>query len=119
MGQYTDDGGKLTEEAIAAGRKAVELDRNDVNAHATLGRALQLVALNDGNWDEVIATVTNALELNPMSPMVHYQMGRAYAFAGQAEEAISHLETMLRFSPRDQRRGPGDGRHGDSVSYKW
>ena len=107
VGRFADDEDRQTEEAVTAGRKAVELDRNDVNAHCALGRALQLVAMNDGNWDEVIATLRHALALSPMSPMAHYQLGRAHAWIGHAEETISHSETMLRLSPRDQFRGPG------------
>lgn len=105
IGMYADDPVKVREEAVSAGRKAVELDRDDVNAYVALGRSMQFAAMHTGDFEEAIATLRHALEINPASPMAHYSLLRAYDFAGQPTLAISHGEAMLRLSPRDQYLG--------------
>ena len=105
MGQYAENRTELRAEALEMARKAVALDRDDVNAHANLGRALLSVAQIDGNFDAAFAANEHATHLNPSSAYAHYTFGRALEVAGRSEDAIEHLQTAMRLSPRDQYAG--------------
>ena len=93
-------------EAIGSARRALDLDRDDVNAHAALARALIGQGLTSGDFDEAVAVGRQAVAQFPNAALAHYQLGRAYEHAGRAADAITHLEEMLRLSPRDQLAGP-------------
>jgi len=105
MGQYAENRAELRAEAVEMARKAVELDRDDANAHANLARALLSVAQIDGNYDAVFAANEHAIGLNPSSAYAHYSFGRSLEMAGRSEDAIRHLSTAMRLSPRDQYAG--------------
>jgi tetratricopeptide (TPR) repeat protein len=105
MGQYAENRAELRAEAVEMARKAVELDRDDANAHANLGRALSSVAQIDGDFDAAFAANEYAIGINPSSAYAHYTFGRALEVAGRSEDAIRHLSTAMRLSPRDQYAG--------------
>ena len=105
VGGYERDSGKLVTEAVAAARTALELDRNDVNAHVALGRALNCSALLSGDFDETLAAGKHAVEQYPNSATAHFALGRIYINVAQPNEAITHLGEAIRLSPRDPYRG--------------
>lgn len=115
--------------AIAAARKAIEIDGSLAGAHAALAYA----DLYNWNWDkaeagfrraiqlepgyspaylwyahlltarrrnqEALQQVTTALELDPLSPIMRTQMGWLTRMMGQDEEAITHLKKALELDP--------------------
>ncbi len=82
--------------AIREARTAVSLDREDANAHTTLGFALESTAV-----DEAIASMERALALNPNSAFAHHGLGRMLVLVGQAQKGKSYVEEAIRLSPRD------------------
>ena len=53
-----------------------------------------------------IEHLRTAIRLNPSAARAHYNLGQALVFAGQAAEAMEHLELSSRLSPRDISSGP-------------
>ena len=105
IGGFEEDSGKLVTDAVAAAHDAIKLDRNDVNAHVALSRALSGKGLLTGEFEDALAAGKHAVEQYPNSAMAHYTLGRNCGFAGHFEEAITHLGEAIRLSPRDQYRG--------------
>jgi adenylate cyclase len=89
------------EAALAAARKAVELDDEDAAAHCTLGR----IHYVRREHDLAIPELEIALDLNPSLAWGHYGIGAALVFSGRAKEAIPHLENAIKLSPRDPNMG--------------
>lgn len=87
--------------ALAAARRAVDLDSNDAAAHCTLGRVHYLRR----EHELAIPELEIALELNPSFAWAHYGIGAALVFTGRAKEAIAHLQHAIRLSPRDPYMG--------------
>jgi tetratricopeptide (TPR) repeat protein len=58
-----------------------------------------------GAVEEAIALLTEALEILPEEPALHFNLARAYETAGQREEAISAYERYLELHPDAQDRG--------------
>ena len=88
---------ELSQPALEAARKALEIDANDAGAMVALGRAYQL----DGKHAAAIPHLEAAIALNPSLAQGHYNLGAALTFSGKAEDAISCLESAIRLSPRD------------------
>jgi adenylate cyclase len=88
---------RVREQALWAGTKAVEVDVNCAQAHAS--RAL---ALSIANLDEEAETeFARAVELDNTLFEAHYFWAR-HAFArGQAEAAVRHYEDAMRVRPED------------------
>jgi adenylate cyclase len=89
-------GSQLTR-AGELGARAAELDDSDPWAHLALGYA----AFMRRHTAESAAEFRRALELNPNFAAAHGYLGWAFAFDGQSENAISHLEEAIRMSPHD------------------
>ena len=105
IGGYSPDTKSILHEAVDSAGKALELDRNDVHAHAAMCRALQGEAILSADFEEAIAAGKQFVEHYPNSALAHHVLGRTYGHGGRPNEAIFHLEEMLRLSPRDQYRG--------------
>ena len=86
--------------AIAAARRAVELDDLDGQAHHVLG----LVYFRMGEHDLALAEQQRAMELNPSSVYANVGLGQVLAHVGRTEEGIVILERALQLNPRDPRR---------------
>ena len=97
----TDDPDNSRRVALGAGRRGVELDRENAGAHCTLGRA------NIVNWkfDEAVREFQAALEINPSHALAHYGLGATYVFGGESELSFPHLEQAIRLSPQDANMG--------------
>jgi TolB-like protein len=89
------------EKALEPARRAVTLDGDDAGAHCTLGRIRYLRR----EYPPAISELTTALELNPSLALGHYGLGAALVFSGKPAEAVPHLESAIRLSPRDPNMG--------------
>ena len=78
--------------------KVVSLDANEPMAHLALGRTYLLT----GEIEMALAENQTAIAINANFARAHHGLGFAYHYgAGQPEEALPHLDTALRLSPRD------------------
>ncbi|HUG10177.1 MAG TPA: tetratricopeptide repeat protein [Opitutaceae bacterium] len=85
--------------AIAAFRKAIELNPEFPNSHFALGR--ELLKRPDSQM-EAIGGFERALQLSPNYPEANNALGKELAMIpGRLEEAIGHLETAVSVRPRN------------------
>ena len=96
-----DDQERCWEEAVAEGRRAVELDRGNVTNYWGLGVALATLGCTSGDFQAAVQILEQGLAINPNSALIRANLGRTLAFAGRAPEGIEHIEAALRLSPRD------------------
>jgi adenylate cyclase len=95
---YVEDTAKAIASARAAAERAVSLDPSEPMAHFALGR----LHIFTGETEMAIAEMRTAIAINPNFAWGHYGLGWAYWYsAGQAEQALPHLDAALRLSPRD------------------
>jgi TolB-like protein/Tfp pilus assembly protein PilF len=94
---WADDPGEARTTALAAARRAVELDDNDAEAHIALG----LINFYMDQIDAAVAAGRRALELNPNLAAAEAWLGMFQSWAGDYGEAIEHAEKAQRLSPRD------------------
>ncbi len=95
---FAGDTEKAVASARAAAEHAVSLDPNESVAHSALGR----VHIFAGETEMAIGEMQTAISINPNYARGHYGLGWAYQYgAGQSEQALPHLDTALRLSPRD------------------
>jgi adenylate cyclase len=81
-----------------AARKAVAIDDGDAMAHT----ALAIHDLFSSRHDEARRRLHRALDLDPNSVFARGYLGGSYAFGGDYETALLHLDEAIRLSPRDQ-----------------
>ena len=117
------------QKALAAARKAVELDESLAEAHTSLANALVLnlqfsasvpefqraIELNpnyatahhwygeqlqnDGRFDDALAELRRAQELDPLSQVINSVLGSILAVAGRDDEAIEQLRKTIEIDP--------------------
>ncbi len=117
------------QKALAAARKAVELDASLAEAHTSLANAfvlnLQFSASvpefqraielnpnyatahhwygeelqNEGRFDEALAELKRAHELDPLSLVINCVVGSTLAVAGRDDEAIEQLRKTIEMDP--------------------
>src|SRR5262249_26715073 len=87
--------GKL-DGAIAAHRKAIELDPKNALAHNNLGKALY----DQKKPAEAIACYRKAVELDPKNARFHYDLGNALNVQGKLDEAIACLRKAIALDPK-------------------
>jgi TolB-like protein len=83
------------------GTRAIAADDREPWAwigHGTIG-------LGTRDSRSAISSFERAIELNPNFAMAHGLTSLAYSFAGQATEAIRHLDEAMRLSPREVFQG--------------
>jgi tetratricopeptide (TPR) repeat protein len=85
------------DEALAAARRAIELDDQDANGYFTIGR----VHLARCEYAEAIEALEYALELNPALAVTYCGLGDSLAYEGRLDEAIEQFEIAVRLSPHD------------------
>jgi len=78
------------EEALAAMRKAQEIDPLSPNVHANLGS----IYIFMGQYDRGIELCRNALELDPNYFLANFYLSYAHIMKGKPDEAIRIFETM-------------------------
>lgn len=81
--------------ALFAARKAVELDPQSAEAHASLG----LVLSHRWEWAEADAEFRRALQLNPGYANAHHWYADYLAIHGRHDEAISESRRALELDP--------------------
>ena len=92
------DGSKANlESAESASRKALELDPERAEAHASRGFALALRR----QYEEARREFEAALRLDPKLYEAHYLYARACFQEGKLEEAVRHYEDASRVRPED------------------
>jgi serine/threonine protein kinase/Flp pilus assembly protein TadD len=93
------DGSKANlETADSASRKALELDSDLAEAHASRGFA---ISLSSKRYDEAQREFETAIRLNPKLYEAHYFYARASFQEGHREEAVRHYEDAARVRPED------------------
>jgi len=106
--------------ALAAAKRAVELDDRSSEAHASLAFALFY-----GNWDAVGAEreFRRALELNPNSSVAHHWYATYLAALGRFSEAVAEIERAQSLDPASKSilADEGDllwtaGRHAEGIA---
>lgn len=88
---------QILDEALAAARRAIELDDQDANGYFTIGR----VYLARREYDKAIDALEHALELNPCLAQTYCGLGDSLAYEGRLDEAIEQFEIAIRLSPHD------------------
>ena len=76
------------DEAIAHGKRAVELDPLSPIVHVALGHAYYLA----GRYDEAMGQMQRALEIEPSFANAHQFLGQVYARKGLHEEAVAEFQ---------------------------
>jgi adenylate cyclase len=84
------------EKAIAAGKRAIELDPNGADLHMYLGWTLNFA----GRPDEAIEYLNKAIRLNPSPTLGYFEgMGRSYLLKGNYEKALTEFKKALQLAP--------------------
>lgn len=99
--------------ALAAGRQAVTVDREDSDAHCALGRA----DMSNRMFDEAMSEFRHAIDLNPSDALAHYSLGAAHVFRGQPDLSLPHLDDAIRLSPQDANMGSFLVRKAQAMLY--
>lgn len=83
--------------AAAAATKALNLDPDSADAHATYGIVLYAMRAPD----RAISELEFAVQLNCHLGVAHGYLGLMKFFLGRAEETRGHVEKAMRLNPRD------------------
>ncbi len=94
---YWDGSNANLESAESASRKALELDPELAEAHASRGFALSL----SRRYDEARCAFETAIQRNPKLYEAHYLYARACFQEGRLEDAVRHYEEAARVRPED------------------
>lgn len=81
--------------AKAAARKAIEINPESAEAHASLGLALS----HSWEWKGAEAEFSRALELDPQYANAHHWYGDYLSIRGRHEEALSEAKRALQLDP--------------------
>jgi len=87
-------------QAVALARTGVELDEQDAMTHFMCGRAL----LASKAYQEALAELGSAVELNPNLAVVYCGLGDSLTYEGRFGEAIPYFEKAIQLSPYDPQR---------------
>jgi tetratricopeptide (TPR) repeat protein len=82
--------------AVAAYRRAVELDPDASFRYVSLGLALRAL----GHLDEAVIACSQATELTPMDARAHGCLGLIFLAQGQFSRAVATFERALEIDPR-------------------
>jgi len=110
---HADDPDVARRAALAAGRQAVAVDREDSDAHCALGRAV----MSNRMFDEAMSEFRHAIDLNPSDALAHYSLGAAHVFRGEPEPSLPHLDDAIRLSPQDANLGSFLVRKAQAMLY--
>jgi tetratricopeptide (TPR) repeat protein len=84
------------EEAIAAYKKAIDLDPNFAKPHDGLGAILWDVKRD---YDGALACFRKAIELDPKDAHSHFDLANALSRKGQVDEAIACYQKVIELQP--------------------
>ena len=89
--------------AIAAAKRALEIDPALAEAHTALANSL---AVYEWNWNEAEREFKRALDLDPNSAAAHFRYGQLYLTPmGRPDEAIAEVKRALELEPLDLTMG--------------
>jgi tetratricopeptide (TPR) repeat protein len=88
------------QEAERGFRRAIELNPNNALAHLELGFSVLVL---QGRFEEGLDEVRRAVRLDPLSPYVNTEFGRALIWAGQYNEGIDQLRKAIALEPSRNR----------------
>jgi len=77
--------------------RGIELNPNYPTAHQWYGRCTLLMT---GQFDRAIAEVKRAVELDPVSSIIHADLGSVYTMARRYDEAIEQFRNVLELDPQ-------------------
>src|SRR5262249_16105081 len=84
-------------ESVREFERGIELNPNYATAHQWYGR---LPLLMTGQFDRAIAEVKRAVALDPVSPIIHSDLGTVYLVARRYDEAIEQFHNALELDPQ-------------------
>lgn len=93
---WADDVEEAFGQSEQAARQALALDESDWLAHTMLGLS-DMWSRHD--YDLSITRINRALQLNPSASVAHHSAACSLDFAGQPEDAIRHIMTIMRLDP--------------------
>ncbi|MBW3566622.1 MAG: winged helix-turn-helix domain-containing protein [Proteobacteria bacterium] len=96
----TEPSDDLLDQALAATRRALELDDRNAVFYALKAR----VQLARGEYDSAIAENEVAITLNPSFAAAHCGLADSFAYEGRYEEAIEGFQRAIDLSPNDPQR---------------
>jgi eukaryotic-like serine/threonine-protein kinase len=82
-------------ESLVYTRRAHELAPND----STIMTSMAVIEMIMGNFERAIRHSKSAIDLDPLSPWAHRELGRVCTFAGRLDEARDALTRALNMSP--------------------
>jgi serine/threonine-protein kinase len=85
------------QEAESAFKRAIEINPENASAHFWYANLLNVT----GRPQEAIAESERALEIDPFSPLVSMNLGRAYYRARDYDRAIKHFKRTLADDPKN------------------
>ena len=85
------------EKAKENARKALELDNNLAEAHASLG---YLLFYGERKFDEAEIHLRQAIDLNPSYPTSYHWYSLLLSATGRHDEAIENIKSAIRLEPR-------------------
>ncbi len=83
------------EQAVEAGRKAVELNPSDASVHSNLAMSLA----KTGSFQEAADEARKALELEPTSALAHAALGEVQSANGNVDDAQASFQKALEYDP--------------------
>lgn len=81
--------------AKATARRALAIDPNLAETHASLGKVLQL----EGSWRRSHQELQRAIELNPSYPSAHHWLSDLLLVLGRIDEAQAEIERAVDLDP--------------------
>ncbi len=94
---YTEFNWKLAEENYL---KALKLQPENPDILYSLGGGLYFAL---GRWDDAIKIMKKCIELDPLKPISHLNLGNILSHAGRPEEATAYFKKALELNPQFQR----------------
>ena len=85
--------------ARAAAQRALELDPELAEAHATMGH---IQVQYDLDWDAGEKSYRRAIELNPQYAMSYFWLGMLYTYRGRFDEALAYMRTAQELEPQQK-----------------
>ncbi|HKS31232.1 MAG TPA: tetratricopeptide repeat protein [Chthoniobacterales bacterium] len=76
--------------------RAIELNPNYATAHQWYARSTLLMT---GEFDHAIAEAKRAIEVDPVSPIIHADLGGVYSIARRYHDAVEQLRKTLEIEP--------------------
>lgn len=92
--------------AFQAGVRALQLDPNDYYNYSSLAGIISGYGV--GLYDQAIPLLEKAIELNPLDPMVHVDLGNCYLHNRNKEAADHEFEVAYSLAPGEQYLGVQD-----------